>query len=96
MTCDRHLLSLRWEHHDWVRVVAAAEDRSAPDYDMWGRPVFNEHVTCHIKYTCRQCGATRAGEDCTCDKRRGDHCAARLRFLDAQQDALNASRAARI
>ncbi len=93
MNCDRHLFNLRWEHHDWVRRVTAAEDRSAPGYDMWGRPIFTEHVTCHIRYACRRCGVTRAGEDCTCDMTRAARCAARLRLLDSQREDLNASRA---
>jgi hypothetical protein len=96
MNCDRHLLNLRWEQHDWVRLVSATEDRSVPAYDMWGRPILNEHVTCHVRYACRRCGATRDGEDCTCDKDRADRCARRLRFLDSQREALDARRAARV
>lgn len=83
MSCERHFLSFRWEHHDWVRRVTATESHLSRQSDMWGRQVQGEYVTCHAEYVCRDCGKTRDGGECGCDKARGDECAVRLNYLEA-------------
>ena len=88
MDCERHFLNLHWTHHDWQRRVTATECHTAPQYDIWGRRVFSEDVTCRIEYVCRRCGAHRAGGDCLCDKSRADRCPACLAYLEtAAEDA---------
>ena len=84
MDCDKHVFNIHWNHHNWVRRVSATDGHISREADMWGRPVENEHVTCHITYVCRVCGATHDGGDCGCDKSRGDCCGSRLAYLDSR------------
>ena len=85
MNCDRHVLNVHWTHHHWVRQVSTTHDAISRDTDMWGRPVENEQVTCHITHVCETCGSTFDGGECGCDKSRAEHCARRLAYLDAQR-----------
>jgi hypothetical protein len=87
MDCEHHLLNLTWNHHDWVRRVTATECHTTPQYDIWGRRVFSEDVTCHIEYVCRRCGARQSGGECLCDKSRGDQCPPRLAHLETRTEA---------
>lgn len=90
MDCERHFLNLHWTHHDWLRRVTATEGHTTPQYDIWGRPVFSEDVTCRIEYVCRRCGAHQARGECLCDKERADRCPPRLAYLDAAADGVPA------
>ena len=85
MSCDKHVLNVHWDQHHWVRHVSATESHVNREVDMWGRPVASEQVTCHITYVCRECGATRDGAECGCDKNRGDVCPPRVAYLDARR-----------
>lgn len=91
MGCEKHFLNIHWDQHDWFRRVTATESHAAPQSDMWGRPILNQHVTCHIEYVCRTCGLTRTGEECGCDKAKADQCPARLAFLDARTEPVAAA-----
>jgi hypothetical protein len=86
MDCERRLLNLHWANHDWVRRVTATECHTMPQYDIWGRRVFSEDVTCHIEYVCRRCGTRQSGGECLCDKERADQCPCRLAYLDTQAE----------
>ena len=83
MNCDTRILNVHWKHHDWVRHVSATESHANREVDMWGRPFASEQVTCHVTYVCRECGTTREGGECSCNKTHGDVCALRLAYLDA-------------
>lgn len=86
MSCDKHLLNVHWNQHDWERRVTATVNHVGQEVDMWGRPVVSEQVTCHITYVCRTCGAERDGAECGCDKHKGDACAPRLEYLDTRPE----------
>jgi hypothetical protein len=90
MDCDKHLLNVHWKHHHWVRHVTSTEDYITREADMWGRPVENEQVMCHVTHVCSTCGATRDGGDCGCDKCKGDRCAPRIACLDAEPERAHA------
>jgi hypothetical protein len=82
MSCSKHFMSFQWERHAWERRVAHTERQTGHTTDMWGcRVVPVEYVSCHAQYVCRDCGAVRDGEECGCDKARGDACAVRLACL---------------
>ena len=87
MNCDKHVFNVHWAQHHWVRHVSATDSYASCEADMWGRQVENEQVTCHITYVCRECGTTRDGGECSCDKTRGDRCAPRRACLDTVQKA---------
>ena len=83
MDCERHVLNVHWTHHRWVRRVTATHDQIGQETDMWGRANETEQVACHITHVCKACGAELDGGECACDKARGDRCACRLDYLDA-------------
>jgi hypothetical protein len=86
MICDKHLLNVHWQQHDWIRRVSATESHTDREVDMWGRPFAAGQVSCHITYVCRSCGTERDGGDCGCDQNKGDACVPRLAFLDARPE----------
>ena len=78
MSCTWNVLGLRFERHSWQRTVSWTDAQESTETDMWGRGVMHDHVLCRVQYICRECGMTRDGGFCGCDKARGDQCAARL------------------
>ena len=85
MSCTKHFLNLRWERHAWVRQVSFEEHVSSHEADMWGRVVSSEHVRCHTREVCSECGQTRGGSECLCDTSRADRCTIRCDFLASRQ-----------
>ena len=83
MSCNKHLMGFHWERHAWERRVTLTESQAFPVTDQWGRVNRTDHVTCHAQYVCRVCGATRDGEECSCDRARAEACAVRLAHLKA-------------
>jgi hypothetical protein len=74
-----------------MRRVSYTEVRTVPVTDMWARSVTEENVSCHAEYVCRHCGMVRDGEDCLCDKKRGETCAVRIECLVKARDASSAA-----
>ena len=81
MGCTKHFLTFQWERHNWERSVNHTARRSFREVDQWGRKVQANDVTCHAQYVCRDCGAVRDGEECSCDPERADTCAVRVALL---------------
>ena len=91
MDCTRHFLFFHWSQHDWRRRVNGADDHTTRDFDMWGRPVTGEYVTCHTEYVCHTCGETRDAGACICDRERGDRCTIRLAYRHRESELPRAS-----
>jgi hypothetical protein len=81
MSCTKHFLGFRWEHHDWDRRVTHAENLTFRGTDMWSRKVPVPEVVCYTQYVCRSCGTVRDEGYCNCDQARGDACQIRLAWL---------------
>ena len=92
MSCSKHLLGLRWEHHDWRRQVAQAESAEVQVTDMWGRRFDEGHIVCHTRYVCAECGKVVDGAECTCEPDRGECCAIRLEYLSTHGDPTERAR----
>ena len=83
MSCTRHFMNLEWPHHHWKREVTNTETLSFMETDMWGRPFGVEHVWCHARLVCQDCGAVKDDGDCGCEPEYAARCKARLAHLDA-------------
>ena len=81
MSCTKRFLNFQWEHHHWRRDVSGTEIITAEEPDMWGRPVFRDHVRCDTRQVCDVCGAVRHERSCLCDPARGDACKIRQERL---------------
>jgi hypothetical protein len=86
MSCKKHFLTFQWERHDWRREVTHTAKRSFRENDQWGRKIAAGHVTCHAQYVCRDCGAVRDGEECSCEPARAETCPVRVALLAQEQD----------
>lgn len=82
MSCTRHFLNFRWEHHSWRRRVSLAETLPSPETNMWGRPVNREFVRCQKQEVCEACGKTRGNESCICDTAHAERCAIRRAWIN--------------
>lgn len=78
---SKHFPGLNWKHHAWERQVTQTESFEERVNDMWGRPFGVEHVLCHTRYVCSDCGTVVDGGECTCEPQRGERCPIRLEFL---------------
>jgi hypothetical protein len=87
MSCTKHFLNLKWEHHHWRPRVTFTETLTHLETDMWARDVYRDHVRCHKQYVCEDCGAIREEASCLCDMKRADQCPPRLDWLEESQRA---------
>ena len=78
MACTVRVFGVSLPHHDWQRSFCGTETTTFEETDMWGRHVRGEHVVCHTRPICSECGAVGAPVECICDKSRADQCAFRL------------------
>jgi hypothetical protein len=84
MSCAKHVLNLRWEHHSWRRRVSSTQLVTTRGFDMWGRVVGYEHVLCQTHQVCTACGKIRDDGACLCGTAEGERCAIRLACLEAR------------
>lgn len=83
MSCTAHFLNLEWPHHHWKREVVCTQTLTFNESDMWGRHVDGEHVLCHARLVCEECGAVKDDGDCGCDPEEGAQCKVRLNYLSS-------------
>ena len=85
MACTKHFWFLHWTHHSWRRSVSWAENQTAPETSMWGRPIERQYVMCQKQSFCERCGKTKRSVYCGCDKERAEHCAIYQTWLAGHQ-----------
>lgn len=81
MGCTIHVLNLEWPHHNWKREVTHTDTLTFNETDMWGRQYRADHVWCHARLVCQDCGAVKDDGDCGCDAEEGARCKVRLAHL---------------
>ena len=81
MSCTIHVLNLEWPHHHWKREVMHTRTLTFNETDMWGRRYRADHVLCHARLVCQDCGAVKDDGDCGCDAEEGERCRVRLAHL---------------
>lgn len=81
MSCMKHFLNFRWEHHSWLRRVTGTETVPSRETTMWGGGTNTTYVRCHAEHVCRECGETREEGNCLCDRAVADHCPVRLAWI---------------
>ena len=77
MSCTKHFLNFKWEHHSWRRRVTSFETLTFKEPDMWARDVYRDYVRCDKEDVCEECGKIRHEVSCLCDMARAERCALR-------------------
>ena len=87
MSCQKHFLTLQWEHHNWRKHVALSETLTMSEMNIWCRVVDKPYVRCDKETVCEVCGKVGRQWSCFCDMAVAEHCKLRNACLDESASA---------
>ena len=87
MSCQKHFLTLQWEHHHWRTHVASAETLTMSEMNIWCRVVDKPYVRCDKETVCDVCGKIGRQWSCFCDMGVAERCKLRNDCLAGARSA---------